>query len=88
MAREGASRIEMIGTKDKCQITAVFCCKIKGSFLPVQLIYKGKTNRCYSKYKFPPGWHITHAPKHWSNEQTMVQYRKNIVIPYVELVRE
>ena len=88
MAREGASRIEMIGIKDKRQITAVFCCTIQGDFLPVQLIYKGKTRHCHPKYKFPAGWHITHAPKHWSNEQTMVQYIDNIILPYVESVGE
>ena len=28
-------------------------------------------------------WDITHTPNHWSNEQTMVQYTKNIIMPYV-----
>jgi len=37
IAREGASHdyIEIIGTKDKHQITAMFCCTIQGDFLPV-----------------------------------------------------
>ena len=39
-------------------------------------------------FKFPPGWHITHAPKHWSTEVTVVQYIHNIIFAYVELVRE
>ena len=87
MDREGVSRIEMVGAKDKRQITAVFC-TLQGDFLPVQLIYQGKTNRCHPKFRFPPGWHITHAPKHWSTEQTMVQYVHNIILPYVKLIRE
>jgi len=75
----------MIGTKDKRQITAMFCCTIQGDFIPVRLLYKGKTRSYHPKYKFPAGWNITHAPKHWSNEQTMVQYLINI---YVKSVRE
>ena len=48
MEREGVSRIEMIGAKDKRQITAVFCCTLQGDFLPIQLIYQGKTSRYHS----------------------------------------
>ena len=88
MDREGTRRVEMVGAKDKRQITALFCCTLQGDFLPMQLIYKGKTSWCHPKFKFPPGWHITHAPKHWSTEETMVQYIHNIIFPYVELVRE
>ena len=61
-------RVEMIGVGDKRQITAVFCGSVLGDFLPIQLIYKGKTNRCHPKFKFPAGWHVTHSPKHWSND--------------------
>ena len=42
MDREEGSRIEMVGTKDKCLITVVFYCTLLGDFFPVQLIYKGK----------------------------------------------
>ena len=88
MDREGVSRIEMVDAKDKRQITAVFCCTLQGDFLPVQLIYQGKTSRCHPKFWFPPGCHITHAPKHWSTKQIMVQYVHNIILPYVKLIRE
>ena len=87
MTRQGEKRVEMIGVNDKRQITAVFCGTMLGDFLPVQLIYKGKTSRCRSQFEFPPGWHITHSPKHWSTEQTMLQYVEHIVVPYVEQVR-
>ena len=65
MTRQGEKRVEMIGVNDKRQITAVFCGTVLGDFLPVQLIYKGKTSRCHPQFEFPPGWHITHSPKHW-----------------------
>ena len=88
MEQCGSKRVEMGGAGDKRQITAVFCGTILGDFLPVQLIYKGKTPRCHPKYKFPPDWSITHSPKRWSNENTMLEYIDDIVIPYVEKTRE
>ena len=78
----------MVGQIDKQQITAVLAGTMQGDLLPLPLIYKGKTLRCHPNYKFPPGWHITHSPNHWSNEPTMIEYIENIVIPYVENVRE
>ena len=65
----------------------MFCGNLLGEFLSVQLIYKGKTNRCHPSFNFPPGWDITNAPKHWSNEETMIQYVNNIFVPYVEKIR-
>lgn len=87
MEKQGSKRVEITGASDKRQITAVFCCSLVGDFLPIQLIYHGKTNRCHPKYQFPAGWSITHSPKHWSNEQTMLKYIDDIIIPYVKQVR-
>ena len=64
MNEQGAKRVELVGISDKRQITAIFCGNLLGTFLPVQLIYKGKTNRCHPSYNFLPDWDITHAPKH------------------------
>lgn len=47
MEKQGEKRVEMVGVNDKRQITAVFCGTLLGDFLPIQLIYKGKTNRCH-----------------------------------------
>ena len=43
MNEVGARRVELIGLSEKRKITAVFCGSLVGRFLPVQLIYKGKT---------------------------------------------
>ena len=88
MDQQGKKRVEMIGLKDKRQITAVFCASIQGDFLPIQLIFKGKTSRCHPNFKFPEWWHITHSPKRWSNEEIMLQYIDHIVLPYINGVRE
>ena len=62
MDSQGSKRVEVAGVGDKRMITAVFCGSLVGDFLPVQVIYQGKTDRCHpasSSYL-----------KHWSNEQT------------------
>ena len=64
MEQQGTKRVEVIGVNDKRQITAVLCGSLSGDFLPVQLIYKGKTSRCHPHFAFPAGWHITHSPNH------------------------
>lgn len=88
MEKRGEKRVEMVGVNDKRQITAVFCGSMVGDFLPVQLIYKGKTPRCHPRFAFPEGWHVTHSPNHWSTEATMLQYIEHIIVPYVEKIRE
>ena len=88
MEEKGVKRVEAIGESDKRQITTVLAGTIQGDFLPLQLIYKGTTSRCHPKYAFPPGWHITHSPNHWSNETTMVEYIENILVPYVDNIRD
>ena len=58
-----------------------------GEFLPVQLIYGGKTSLRHAQYSFPSDWHITHSVNHWSNEDTMLLYIKEVIVPYVDRVR-
>ena len=87
MEEQGSKRVDVAGANDKRQITAVFCGSLVGNFLPVQVIYQGKTPRCHPKFQFPPEWDITHSPKHWSNEEIMIQYVDNIIIPYIKSAR-
>ena len=75
----GHQRVQVVG------VGAIFCCSIMSDFLPLQLIYKRKTERCHQKFCFPPEWH---SPKQWSNEETMVQYLENTILPYIEHVRQ
>ena len=74
MEKMGTQRVEIIGVNNKRQITAMFCGTLSGDFLPIQLIYQGKSPRCHPHYDFAAGWNITHSPKHWSTEDTMLEY--------------
>ena len=88
MEEQGARRVELVGLNDKRQVTVVFCGNILGAFLPIQVIYQGKMERCHPHFNFPSHWDITHSPKHWSTEETMLQYVQLIIVPFVEQMRE
>ena len=83
MEKEGAKRVEVVGKEDKPQITAVFGISMSGDFLPIQLVYQGKTTKCLPSFDFPPSWDITYSDNHWSNEHTMQSYFENIIFPYL-----
>ena len=68
--------------------SSMFCGSLVGDFLPVQVIYQGKTARCYPQFEFPPEWDITHSRKHWSNKTTMIQYIEKIIVPYTNSVHQ
>ena len=88
MDKQGSKRVEIVGSNDKRMITAVLCGSLVGNFLPIQLIYKGKTNRCHPRFQFPLDWHTTHSPCHWSTDNTMKDYLIEIIIPYIEAQRD
>ena len=83
MEKEGAKRVPIDGKDDKRQITVVFGCSLTGDFLPLQLVYQGKTTKCLPSFQFPPDWSITHTENHWCNEGTMELYITKIILPYL-----
>ena len=88
MAAEGSRWVEVIGLSDKRQITATFAAALDGAFLPMQILYQGKTDRSHPKYTFPDGFDIFHTPNHWANEETCLRFFENIILPYIKKVRE
>ena len=83
MEEEGAKRVEIDGKDNKRQITAVFGCSLTGDFLPLQLIYQGKTTKCLPQVQFPLDWSIVYTVNHWSNEETMEVYITKVIMPYL-----
>ena len=45
----------MVGIDDKHQITATFVASLSGHFLPVQLVYEGKTTKYHPVVEFLEG---------------------------------
>ena len=86
-ADKGSKRVEIAGLDDKRQLTVLLSCTMKGKLLPTQVIYAGKTPACLPKVDYPSDWYLTYIENHWCNEQTMMGYLHNILIPYVNATR-
>jgi hypothetical protein len=56
-----------------------------GEMLPVQLIFKGKTERsrpAHTPASTAAGSHLTSSENHWSTQKTMQEYIDHIIEPY------
>ena len=45
--------VTIVGTEDKRSITSIFSITLTGKFLPMQLIYGGKSTKSLPRYQFP-----------------------------------
>jgi len=81
---KGSKTVPIKGVDDKRQITATFTVSASGAFLPIQLIYQGKTKRCLPKFQFPKEFHVTYTKNHWSNFEKCVDLFQRIIFPYLQ----
>ena len=65
---KGAKHVPIKGVDDKRQITATFAVSASGDFLPMQLIYAGKTKRCLPKFSTQFPRHLHEKPLVKSSE--------------------
>ena len=87
MAKKGSTSIPIAGLSDKRSITATFTVTVNGTFLPMQLIYGGKTNQSLPKFDFPESFSLSADPKHYSNTAESIKLIEEIIVPYVEKER-
>ena len=88
MAPSGSKRVAKAGNDDKRTITLTLTVTMSGRVLPFQIIYGGKTARSIPKVIFPKGFSLSANPSHYSNTEEVCKHLKEIVIPYVNEVRE
>jgi len=50
----------------------------------LQILYKGKTDKCHPAAQFPEGWDVLHTANYWLNEASMIQYLNKIVILFLK----
>lgn len=84
---KGAKDVQVIGADDKRQITACIASSLDGDFLPLQLIFQGKTEQCHpplTQEAKEAYVHLTHSENHWSNQTTMQEYISEVLVPYAE----
>ena len=88
LASRNSKNVPLAGAADKRAITATFAQTLDDSFLPMQLIYKGKTSQSFPKITLPDGFSLSANEKHFSNTDESIKYLKEIIIPYVEQKRK
>ena len=88
LAKKGSKSIGIAGSNDKRCITGTFTVSLKGGFLPMQLIYGGKTNQSLPRFKFPESFSLSVNPKHYSNTLESIKIIDEVIIPYVNAQRE
>ena len=78
---QGASCVPMVGKNKRKQITGTFTITRSG-ILPIQLIYKGKIDRCLPKEViFPDDIDLTCTTNHWSNTEKAIQHFERLIVP-------
>ena len=88
MAEKNSKHVARKGANDKRGITVTLRESLSGEILPMQLIYKGKTNRSLPSVKFPAGFALTYNEKHWSNEKETINFIEDVLCPYIRDVKE
>ena len=84
LTKNGKAGVPIANSSDYHQITDTFGISMAAEFLPIQLIYQEKTNKCHPNYNLPNRFHITHTPNHWSNETKSLEMIDRIIMPYVK----
>ena len=89
MAARNASSVPIKGPTDKRNITLTFVVTLSGEFLPMQVIYQGKTIASQLRgFKFSRGFAISQNPKHYLNEDEILTLIDKVIVPYVERKRK
>ena len=88
LAPRGETSVTIEGSADKRSITGTFAISLHGEFLPMQLIYGGKTSQSLPRFEFPGSFLLSANPKHFSNTDESLKCLKEIIKPYVKKQRE
>ena len=89
MAPRNSSSALIKGLTDKRSITLTFVISLSGNFLPMQIIYQGKTTASQPRnFQFPKGFFVSQNPKHYSNETETLSLIDKVIKPYVDLKRK
>ena len=88
LAKKNSKAVAIKGSSDKRSITATFSITFSGKFLPMQLIYGGKTTKSLPRFKFPNDFSLSVNKTHYSNEKEACKLIEEILVPNIEKVRQ
>src|SRR5579862_6661325 len=87
-------QVPIVGQEEKRQITAVVASTLEGGLLPLQLIFKGQDKNKKERKAVPSlgevdtkrtrNWHLTQTYNHWSTLESMKDYIRLIIHPWVQ----
>lgn len=66
----------------KLGITTMPTIAADGTRLPLQVIVKGKTQRCVNNKHLPAHIHADHSKSGWQTSETLVRYMEDVIAPY------
>ena len=84
----GAKTAPMKEIHDKRQITVTFAVIITSKFLPVQVIYEGKTHICLPNFDFSKCFNVPYSANHCLNTAKSIELFEQIIFPYLNDVKE
>ena len=84
LAPKGIRSVSVAGSTDKRTITETFTITMDGKFLPMQIIYGGKTSKSIPPVFFPDSFLLSANKKHYSIEKESLNMLEHIIIPYVK----
>lgn len=94
-ANKTEKQVPLIGLDEKRQITAVVAGALSGELLPLQLIFTGQDIKKTQQKAVPTldpitdgrvkgyGWHLTQTRNHWSSQDSMREYVRLIIDPWI-----
>ena len=88
MGQKGSKHVEIEGSTYKNAITATFGITWDNQFLPIQLIYGGKTLQSLPRFEFPRAFSLSTTEKHFSNTTESLKLLDEIIIPYITSKRK
>ena len=85
---QGEKHVSRRGEADKKSNTMTLCESFDIAIPPFQLIYTGKTERSLPNVDFLQGLCFAFNEKHWVNETETVCLINDVLVPYIEKVKE
>ena len=87
LAEKGSKHVGISGMTYRQSLTATFGITVSNSFLPIQLIYGGKTAQSIPRTEFPESFSLSANVKHFSNTTESIKLIHEIILPHVERER-
>ena len=88
LAKKGSNHVAIHGSSYRQAIAATFGITNDNHFLPMQLIYGGKSLRSLPRFEFPKSFSLSANEKHFSNTSESLKLLDEIIIPYFTAERE